>query len=234
MQCPTCANGVSSSGSTAPMSPARTSLGRPAGRIDRRDRPGQRLADPGDTSLRLRAVHRPHFAGWPPTAGLLVTRYALGVMIGAPIMTALGTKVSCKHMLILLMACSARQPDLCARAAFGSCWSAAWSPPALMAPSSVSTRSSGWRGTWGSPFRVTPCWKLPGGAPDCRGGQPCAAAWMARPSGWWHSAGDPPAAWGTSRPIPASGSGSAGCAPAGGRQTPHILNGDDRRSASGS
>lgn len=38
-----------------------------------------------------------------PTAGLLVTGYALGVMFGAPIMTALGTKVSRKRMLILLM-----------------------------------------------------------------------------------------------------------------------------------
>ncbi|WP_326692231.1 MULTISPECIES: MFS transporter [unclassified Streptomyces] len=38
-----------------------------------------------------------------PTAGLLVTGYALGVMIGAPIMTALGTRISRKNMLILLM-----------------------------------------------------------------------------------------------------------------------------------
>ncbi|MFF3908158.1 MFS transporter [Streptomyces sp. NPDC001848] len=38
-----------------------------------------------------------------PTAGLLVTGYALGVMFGAPIMTALGTKVSRKRMLMLLM-----------------------------------------------------------------------------------------------------------------------------------
>lgn len=38
-----------------------------------------------------------------PTAGYLVTGYALGVMIGAPIMTALGTKISRKNMLMLLM-----------------------------------------------------------------------------------------------------------------------------------
>ncbi|MCW7941891.1 MFS transporter [Streptomyces hygroscopicus] len=38
-----------------------------------------------------------------PTAGLLVTGYALGVMVGAPIMTALGTKVPRKRMLMLLM-----------------------------------------------------------------------------------------------------------------------------------
>ncbi|MFF7186008.1 MFS transporter [Streptomyces sp. NPDC008222] len=38
-----------------------------------------------------------------PTAGLLVTGYALGVMFGAPIMTALGTKVSRKRMLMALM-----------------------------------------------------------------------------------------------------------------------------------
>jgi len=36
-----------------------------------------------------------------PTAGLLVTSYALGLMIGAPVMTLLGTKVSRKHMLTL-------------------------------------------------------------------------------------------------------------------------------------
>ncbi|MBZ4018324.1 MFS transporter [Streptomyces purpurogeneiscleroticus] len=38
-----------------------------------------------------------------PTAGFLVTGYALGVMIGAPIMTVLGTKISRKNMLMLLM-----------------------------------------------------------------------------------------------------------------------------------
>ncbi|MEU6735551.1 MFS transporter [Streptomyces physcomitrii] len=38
-----------------------------------------------------------------PSAGLLVTGYALGVVIGAPLMTALGTKISRKRMLMLLM-----------------------------------------------------------------------------------------------------------------------------------
>lgn len=38
-----------------------------------------------------------------PAAGFLVTGYALGVVLGAPIMTALGTRVSRKRMLILLM-----------------------------------------------------------------------------------------------------------------------------------
>ncbi|MFD0257311.1 MFS transporter [Kitasatospora indigofera] len=38
-----------------------------------------------------------------PTAGWLVTGYALGVLIGAPLMTALGTRVSRKRMLMLLM-----------------------------------------------------------------------------------------------------------------------------------
>ncbi len=38
-----------------------------------------------------------------PAAGFLVTGYALGVVIGAPIMTALGTRVSRKGMLMLLM-----------------------------------------------------------------------------------------------------------------------------------
>ncbi|MEU0720171.1 MFS transporter [Streptomyces lavendulocolor] len=38
-----------------------------------------------------------------PTAGLLVTGYGLGVVLGAPLMTALGTRVSHKRMLMLLM-----------------------------------------------------------------------------------------------------------------------------------
>lgn len=38
-----------------------------------------------------------------PTAGFLVTGYALGVVLGAPLMTLLGTRVSRKRMLMLLM-----------------------------------------------------------------------------------------------------------------------------------
>ncbi|MEW2396541.1 MFS transporter [Streptomyces sp. NPDC046862] len=38
-----------------------------------------------------------------PTAGWLVTGYALGVMAGAPIMTVLGTRMPRKRMLMLLM-----------------------------------------------------------------------------------------------------------------------------------
>ncbi|MFE1319278.1 MFS transporter [Kitasatospora phosalacinea] len=38
-----------------------------------------------------------------PTAGLLVTGYAVGVVVGAPLMTVLGTRVSRKRMLMLLM-----------------------------------------------------------------------------------------------------------------------------------
>ncbi|MFB8024885.1 MULTISPECIES: MFS transporter [unclassified Streptomyces] len=38
-----------------------------------------------------------------PTAGFLVTGYALGVVLGAPLMTVLGTKVTRKRMLMLLM-----------------------------------------------------------------------------------------------------------------------------------
>ncbi|MEU1276962.1 MFS transporter [Streptomyces sp. NPDC005805] len=38
-----------------------------------------------------------------PTSGLLVTGYALGVVVGAPLMTALGTRISRKRMLMLLM-----------------------------------------------------------------------------------------------------------------------------------
>ncbi|MCA1269661.1 MFS transporter [Streptomyces rubiginosohelvolus] len=38
-----------------------------------------------------------------PTAGFLVTGYALGVVLGAPLMTLLGTRVTRKRMLMLLM-----------------------------------------------------------------------------------------------------------------------------------
>ncbi|MEV2245400.1 MFS transporter [Streptomyces sp. NPDC049970] len=38
-----------------------------------------------------------------PTAGFLVTGYALGVVLGAPLMTAVGTRVTRKRMLMLLM-----------------------------------------------------------------------------------------------------------------------------------
>ncbi|WP_433171987.1 MFS transporter [Actinoallomurus sp. CA-150999] len=38
-----------------------------------------------------------------PTAGLLVTGYAVGVLMGAPLMTVLGTRVPRKRMLMLLM-----------------------------------------------------------------------------------------------------------------------------------
>ncbi|MFD8008786.1 MFS transporter [Streptomyces sp. NPDC058955] len=38
-----------------------------------------------------------------PTAGLLVTGYALGVVVGAPLLTVLGNKVSRKRMLMVLM-----------------------------------------------------------------------------------------------------------------------------------
>ncbi|WP_329039164.1 MFS transporter [Streptomyces sp. NBC_00178] len=38
-----------------------------------------------------------------PTAGFLVTGYALGVVLGAPLMTVLGTRVTRKRMLMVLM-----------------------------------------------------------------------------------------------------------------------------------
>ncbi|GAA2333641.1 MFS transporter [Streptomyces cuspidosporus] len=39
-----------------------------------------------------------------PTAGYLVSAYAIGVVVGAPLLTALGSRVPRKRMLILLMA----------------------------------------------------------------------------------------------------------------------------------
>ncbi|MFJ8666460.1 MFS transporter [Streptomyces sp. NPDC093600] len=38
-----------------------------------------------------------------PTAGFLVTGYALGVVVGAPLLTVIGTKVTRKRMLMILM-----------------------------------------------------------------------------------------------------------------------------------
>ncbi|MFE3311906.1 MFS transporter, partial [Embleya sp. NPDC059213] len=38
-----------------------------------------------------------------PSAGLLVTGYAIGVVIGAPLMTVLGTRIGRKTMLMVLM-----------------------------------------------------------------------------------------------------------------------------------
>ncbi|MBR7839309.1 MFS transporter [Actinospica durhamensis] len=44
------------------------------------------------------------FATTVPTTGLLVTGYALGVVVGAPLMTVLGTRIPRRRMLMLLMA----------------------------------------------------------------------------------------------------------------------------------
>ena len=38
-----------------------------------------------------------------PTAGWIVTGYALGVLAGAPLMSVLGTRIARKQMLMLLM-----------------------------------------------------------------------------------------------------------------------------------
>ena len=38
-----------------------------------------------------------------PTAGYLVSAYALGVVVGAPLLTALGSRIPRKRMLLLLM-----------------------------------------------------------------------------------------------------------------------------------
>ncbi|KJK55170.1 MFS transporter [Saccharothrix sp. ST-888] len=38
-----------------------------------------------------------------PTAGILVTGYALGVLVGAPLLTVLGTRIPRKRMLMMLM-----------------------------------------------------------------------------------------------------------------------------------
>lgn len=38
-----------------------------------------------------------------PSAGLLISGYALGVVVGAPLLTAIGSKVSRKTVLVALM-----------------------------------------------------------------------------------------------------------------------------------
>ena len=69
--------------------------------------------------------------------------------------------------------------------------------------------------------------ETPGGVPDCRGGQPCATALMARPSGWWHSGGDPPTGCGTLRPNPRVRVRVSGLRAGWRAGTAHILDGDD-------
>ncbi|GAA1231692.1 MFS transporter [Kitasatospora nipponensis] len=49
-----------------------------------------------------------------PTAGLLTTGYALGVVVGAPLLTALGTRIPRKRMLMLLMGVFVAGNVLCA------------------------------------------------------------------------------------------------------------------------
>lgn len=49
-----------------------------------------------------------------PTAGFLVTGYALGVVLGAPLLTALGTRIPRKRMLMLLMGVFVLGNALCA------------------------------------------------------------------------------------------------------------------------
>ncbi|MES9525475.1 MFS transporter [Streptomyces capoamus] len=51
-----------------------------------------------------------------PAAGYLVTAYAVGVVVGAPVMTLLGTRMSRKSMLALLMAVFVAGNALCAAA----------------------------------------------------------------------------------------------------------------------
>ncbi|MGK5643620.1 MFS transporter, partial [Streptomyces sp. URMC 126] len=51
-----------------------------------------------------------------PSAGMLVTGYALGVVVGAPLMTAAGTRLPRKTMLLLLMGVFVAGNALCALA----------------------------------------------------------------------------------------------------------------------
>src|SRR5690349_883486 len=51
-----------------------------------------------------------------PTAGLLVSGYAFGVVVGAPLLTALGSRMSRKTMLVALMALFTAGNILCALA----------------------------------------------------------------------------------------------------------------------
>lgn len=92
-----------------------------------------------------------------PTAGYLVSAYALGVVIGAPLLTALGSRMPRKRMLVCLMAvftvgnlASALAPTFGLLVAGGcspgsrtvrsSAW-ARWSPPGWCARAARPARS---------------------------------------------------------------------------------------------
>lgn len=82
-----------------------------------------------------------------PTAGYLVSAYALGVVLGAPLLTAVGSRVPRKRMLLLLMALFTLGNLASAFAPASAGWSPAGSSPGCRtARSSASARSSprGW------------------------------------------------------------------------------------------
>lgn len=78
-----------------------------------------------------------------PTAGFLVTGYALGVVLGAPLMTVLGTRIPRKRMLMLLMGLFIVGNVVSALApAFGVMLAGRVVASSPTAPSSASARSS--------------------------------------------------------------------------------------------
>lgn len=80
-----------------------------------------------------------------PQVGHVISAYALGVVVGAPVLALLGARLPRRILLLLLMGCfaSATSPALWHRAT-SRCCSSASSPACRMAPTSVS-----------------PCWWLP-------------------------------------------------------------------------
>ena len=80
-----------------------------------------------------------------PTAGLLISAYALGVMIGAPLMTLTTGRVP-RRTLLIGLAGHLHRSAICwrrSRPAMACCWPRGSSPRSTTAPSSASARS--WR-----------------------------------------------------------------------------------------
>jgi MFS family permease len=78
-----------------------------------------------------------------PTAGMLITAYAVGVMLGAPVMTLLMGRFGKRTALMLLMSIFVVGNLLSALAPnYGCCCCRAWSPASTTVPSSASVRWS--------------------------------------------------------------------------------------------
>jgi len=93
-----------------------------------------------------------------PAAGLLVSAYAIGVLIGAPLMTLATVKIPRRYLLIGLMAIFTLGNLMSALASdYASLLVAAWSPRSTTVLSSASARSS--RPAWCRPRSALGPWQ---------------------------------------------------------------------------